>query len=74
MGKVTVIWRSEEYIRRNMIHGASLGAATDLKYVRERLSRVKNRPLWLANELANIQKQINLLPPELEAHRDEVDP
>lgn len=72
--KVTVIWKSDEYIRRAQAHGASLGAATNLKRVRERLSWRKDVPLWLKEELADIQKQINLLPPELAAHRDEVQP
>lgn len=74
MDNVTVIWKSDEYIRRNMLHAASLGAATNLKHVRERLSGRKNVPYWLKEELADIQKLINPLPAELAAHRDEVQP
>ncbi len=53
-------------LARLPVLAAALGVAV-------RVVRV-DRPYWLAEALANIQKQINLLPPELEAHRDEVEP
>lgn len=66
--------RTDEYLRRNLLHAKAVGAVSLAESIVRRLHRRSRIPIWLALQLAELQLRIEALPPELAAHRDEVSP
>ena len=63
---------NKEYLRRNLIHAASIGMKGNAEYALRRLSSHQAPPLWLLNTLAEIVERGEKVCPELAAHRNEV--
>lgn len=60
-----------EYMRRNLLHSASVGANANLDVVLFRLSANKNTPAWLKSSLNGVKDRIRPLPRELAKWRDD---
>lgn len=63
-----------EYLRRNQLHAASVGANANAKEAARRVKRWKRPPKWLVELLAGIVDRTARVQKEMAAHRDEVYP
>lgn len=60
-----------EYLRRNVVHAASVGMASGANVALRRIRGWKRTPKWLEEILAGIAKRGEMVCPELARHRDE---
>ena len=65
---------TQEYLRRNLLYCASVGAAAGAETALERLRCHKRPPLWLVAVLEGILDRATRVSKEMAAHRDEVKP
>ena len=63
---------SEEYLRRNLIHAASVGMKENAQASLRRLRTQKSPPGWLIKSLEGIVERGERVCPELAARRDEL--
>ena len=65
--------RMQEYLRRNLLHAASVGVVAG---ARASLSRARetHQPKWLIRSLENILDRALRVAHEMACHRDEVSP
>lgn len=62
----------EEYLRRNMLHASSVGAAANSRVALKRINGWKNPPKWLVEALEGIAIRCENVHPEMAKHRDEI--
>lgn len=63
-----------EYLRRNTIHCASVGARAGAESALERLGKLRKRPKWLVEVLEGIASRAARVASEMASHRDELSP
>jgi len=61
---------SNEYMRRNLVHAASVGAIAELDDLIGRAESVGYLPQWLLDGLGQVERRICMAPKELAAWRD----
>lgn len=66
--------RLSEYLRRNMLHAASIGAHANAVAAVKRLNAMKRQPAWLVDLLDGIIDRTSRVSFEMAAHRDELSP
>jgi len=62
--------RVEEYLRRNLIHAASVGAECSAVNALKRVKSWSRPPRWLVASLEIVVERAVKLPAELAIHRD----
>lgn len=63
---------TNEYLRRNLIHAASVGVVAGLQHIRARAGKSKRAPKWLFRSLELALVRAELARGELARHRNEV--
>ena len=63
-----------EYLRRNLLHAASVGARENTRVAIARLQKRRRRIQWLEDLLAGVLERAGRVSHEMAVHRDEVKP
>lgn len=65
----------EEYLRRNLLHCASIGALASVETALTRFRQMKRKPpKWLIELLEGAVERSQRVSREMAAHRDEIEP
>ncbi len=64
---------SSEYLRRNLLHCASVGAMAGADAAIKRLSKTKRPPKWLLVMLEGVRERAGRVSVEMAKHRDEME-
>ena len=62
----------EEYLRRNLLHAASVGALAGAEKSLARILTWKKPPQWLVESLSGVKERAQRVASEMAKHRDEV--
>lgn len=62
----------KEYLRRNLLHCASVGANANTKAALKRINNWKKKPTWLLEILEGIINRTSSISVEMAKHRDEI--
>jgi post-segregation antitoxin (ccd killing protein) len=62
----------EEYLRRNQLHCAAVGASANAQSALKRLLETKRPQAWLVEYLEGIISRAERVHPEMARHRDEI--
>lgn len=63
----------EEYLRRNLLHAAAVGAEANARAALQRLLETKRPRKWLVEALDGIATRANRVAKEMAAHRNEIE-
>lgn len=64
--------RVDEYLRRNLLHAASIGIQASCDLLLIRYARLKRPPKWAILQTEVIKERIMNVAPEMARHRDEI--
>lgn len=64
---------SPEYLRRNLLHCAAVGASAGAEASLKRLRGIKRAPKWLLASLAGVMERAERVAAEMAKHRDEIE-
>jgi len=60
----------EEYLRRNLVHAASVGVVADVGAVLTRLKTIKSAPKWLVEQLERTHRKSKNIPHDVALWRN----